>query len=73
VLLVFNLIPIPPLDGSKLLFAILDSPKYDNFKNKLESRGPMILLGFMLLDSFLRIGILNRLFSAIISLVYSFF
>ncbi|MGK3947092.1 site-2 protease family protein, partial [Streptomyces caeruleatus] len=31
VLGLFNFIPVPPLDGSKLLNALLDSPKYRRF------------------------------------------
>lgn len=43
VLMIFNLIPIPPLDGSKLLFAVLPA-KFDNFKEILERNGLIILL-----------------------------
>lgn len=40
-LAIFNLIPIPPLDGSKILYAIL--PKTFNI-HQLETAGPFILL-----------------------------
>jgi Zn-dependent protease len=73
VLLTFNLIPIPPLDGSKVLFAFLSHPKYDNFKRRLESQGTIILIVFMLLDNFLHLGILDGIFSFIINLVYGIF
>ena len=73
ILLVFNLIPIPPLDGSKLLFAILDKPKYDNLKMKLESRGPAILIILILADNIFRIGIFSSIFRGIISLIYRLF
>ncbi|MBN1326195.1 site-2 protease family protein, partial [Candidatus Falkowbacteria bacterium] len=43
VLMVFNLIPIPPLDGSKILFAILQD-KYIRFKIFLEQYGLIILI-----------------------------
>ena len=43
VLGVFNLIPIPPLDGSKLLFSFLP-PKYEYFLIKYEKYGYIILL-----------------------------
>jgi Zn-dependent protease len=52
-LFVFNLIPIPPLDGSKLLLAALDSPKYDRARYNLVTRGPIYLLLLILADSFL--------------------
>jgi Zn-dependent protease len=47
VLALFNLIPIPPLDGSKILFSFL-SPKYRYIENFLEKWGMIILLFFIL-------------------------
>ena len=43
---VFNLIPIPPLDGSKLLFALLP-PSQQHLKATLERYGFIILLVFI--------------------------
>lgn len=43
VLGVFNLIPIPPLDGSKLLFSFLPL-KYEYYLIKYEKYGYIILL-----------------------------
>ncbi|MEN9912609.1 MAG: hypothetical protein RLY66_17 [Candidatus Parcubacteria bacterium] len=43
VLAVFNLIPIPPLDGSKLLFAFLPS-KYARLRHMLEMYAPILIL-----------------------------
>lgn len=46
VLAVFNLIPIPPLDGSKILYAVLPS----NIPlQKLETYGPFFLIPFIFL------------------------
>lgn len=73
VLMIFNLIPIPPLDGSKLLFAILDKPKYANFKMRLESRGPTILIILILADNILGIGIFSAVFKGVINLIYRLF
>jgi Zn-dependent protease len=42
----FNMIPLPPLDGSKVLVALLP-PQYENFAISLERYGPMILLGII--------------------------
>ncbi len=67
-LMVFNLIPLPPLDGSKPLLSFLSQPKYAAAKNFIETRGPMILLIFILLDSFGGFGI----FSGLFRLVYGF-
>jgi len=47
VLVLFNLIPIPPLDGSKILFSFL-SPKYRYIENFLEKWGMFILLFFII-------------------------
>ena len=46
-LAVFNLVPIPPLDGSKLLFALLPNSAY-KIKNYLEQYGLMVLLFFII-------------------------
>jgi len=48
VLLVLNLIPIPPLDGSRILSAFL-SPKLSYYYNQAEPYGFFILLGMMFL------------------------
>jgi len=43
-LMMFNLIPIHPLDGSKLLDALLDAPRYQALRMKIATYGPQILL-----------------------------
>lgn len=43
---IFNLVPIPPLDGSKLLFAFIPD-SFWQFKVFLEQYGPLILLFFI--------------------------
>ena len=45
-LMVFNLVPIPPLDGSKILFAVLPDSMYQ-FKLNFERYGFIILLFFI--------------------------
>ncbi|MFH1621355.1 MAG: site-2 protease family protein [Patescibacteria group bacterium] len=67
-LMVFNLIPLPPLDGSKPLLSFLSQPKYVVAKNFLETRGPMILLILILADSFGGLG----LFSGLFHIAYNF-
>jgi Zn-dependent protease len=47
-LVVFNLIPIPPLDGSRILYMLLPS-HYDNITAALNQYGPFILLAVVLL------------------------
>ena len=48
ILAVFNLIPLPPLDGSKILFSFISSPKYAQIRETLEYRGPYIILGIII-------------------------
>jgi len=50
ILLFFNIILIPPLDGSKVLYAYLPSPKYDRLKINLEMKGPYLLIGLLILN-----------------------
>lgn len=45
-LMVFNMVPIPPLDGSKVLFALLPDSMY-RLKGMLEQYGLMVLLIFI--------------------------
>ena len=61
VLMVFNLIPLPPLDGSKALLALLSHPKYLAARQFVEQRGPYLLLLLILADSFLNLGIFTTL------------
>jgi len=68
---VFNLIPIPPLDGSKLLFAILPY-RFDDFKQKFAVNGPWFLLALILLDNFTNINIFGRIYEFFINLVQFF-
>ncbi len=47
-LAVFNLLPIPPLDGSKILYGLLP-PQYEHLAYNLERYGPGILFGLIIL------------------------
>jgi Zn-dependent protease len=49
VLMIFNLVPIPPLDGSKVLFAFLDPQTERQIRPILEQYGFLILIAAMLL------------------------
>ena len=57
ILSAFNLIPIPPLDGSKALFSLLP-PKYANVQYWLERYGFMLLLALIFFDRITGIPIL---------------
>lgn len=57
ILAVFNLIPIPPLDGSKILYYVLPSSIAYEYM-KLERYGFFILLGIIFIGSFFGIPLL---------------
>jgi Zn-dependent protease len=59
---IFNFIPVPPLDGSKLAYALLDSPKHRRIVYFLETRGPVLLLALVFIDFALPFSFLGRLF-----------
>jgi Zn-dependent protease len=69
-LAIFNLIPIPPLDGSKLLGVILAGPQWRNFRIAVERQGPIILLVFIIVDSIGGLGIFSSIFDAVGSIFF---
>lgn len=52
ILAVFNLIPIPPLDGSRMVYAKLKSPEAVNMYRNFSRFGMFILIGFLFLGGF---------------------
>lgn len=64
-LLVFNLVPIPPLDGSKILYAILP-PSAARVRNFLEKNGFFLLLLFIFFLFDLIVPIINALFNLLV-------
>ncbi|MBU1203362.1 site-2 protease family protein [Patescibacteria group bacterium] len=68
---VFNLIPIPPLDGSKVLFAFLPA-HFDEFKRKFTINGPWILIVLIILDNFMNINIFGHIFDFFINFISRF-
>lgn len=69
VLLVFNLLPIPPLDGAKIFYAILPQRLAD-FKLRYERSGPLILFGLVILDNLFGIGIFSGIFQFILGVIF---
>ena len=63
-LFVFNLIPIPPLDGSKVIFPFLPRA-LDGFVDFMNQYGPMILLGIILVSFVTRLPILGILLAPV--------
>jgi len=62
---VFNLVPIPPLDGSKVLYAVLPD-SMNNFKLNLERYSLFILLAFIMVGFDFIIPIINGVTSLIV-------
>jgi len=72
-LAIFNLVPIPPLDGSKVLFALL--PKSESGLRAalfLERYGTLILLFFIFFGFSLILPIVNALFGLIAGSQFAF-
>ena len=63
-LFVFNLIPIPPLDGSKVIFPFLPRA-LDGFVDFMNQYGPMILLGLILVSFLTRLPIFGILLAPV--------
>lgn len=64
-LAIFNLLPIPPLDGSKILLAVLSAPRHARLRFMLETQGPFILILLILADAVLGIGFFSALFQSL--------
>jgi len=60
----FNLIPIPPLDGSKALIAILAHERYRQIRIFMETRGSILLLVLIFIDATSGIGIFSGIAAA---------
>jgi Zn-dependent protease len=65
ILAVFNLIPIPPLDGSRMVYASLRSPEAINAYRYFARFGMLILIGILLLGGF------ERIILPVVALFYS--
>jgi Zn-dependent protease len=61
VLAVFNLVPIPPLDGSRILFALLPF-RYQRIQHVLEQYSLIILILFIMFFSNLILPVVSFLF-----------
>ena len=57
-LAIFNLMPVPPLDGSKILYGLLP-PQYDHVYENLERYGPWALMGLILFGMLTGVSILG--------------
>lgn len=64
ILAVFNLIPIPPLDGSRILHGVVPLGWQAGYAS-FERVGPLLLFGLMLLASFTGVSIFGRILTPI--------
>lgn len=69
VLAIFNLVPIPPLDGSKVLFALLPHRAY-NLQVFFEQYGLLLLLLFIFFLSDIILPIAALLFRLITGIIF---
>lgn len=67
---VFNLIPLAPLDGSKVLGGLLPR-QYTASYERFQQYGPVILIGIVLMDAVFNLGILWGVMGPIVSALVS--
>jgi Zn-dependent protease len=70
VLLIFNLIPLPPLDGSHVLEGLLGS-RFQNISDFLNVNGPRILLFLIAISILFGISIFSYIINPVISFIIS--
>ena len=70
-LFVFNLIPIPPLDGSKILFPFLPRA-LNGFVDFMNQYGPMILFGLILVSFVTDLPIFSYLLAPVLPILSAF-
>jgi Zn-dependent protease len=68
VLMVFNLFPIPPLDGFHILEGIVPYETYLKLQ-QVRRTGPMILFGLIILGSFTGLRIFSIIFSPFVKII----
>ncbi len=66
VLACFNLIPIPPLDGSKVLMRFLP-PKYELYMMQLQGMGMFLLIGIIMIGNVIGVPVLGMIIHPFVS------
>lgn len=72
VLMIFNLIPFPPLDGSHILEGILGN-RFRGFIESLNRYGPAILFGLIMISILFNISIFSYIFYPVMSFISKLF
>ena len=67
ILAVFNILPIPPLDGFHVLEGLVSAPVYVRLQ-AFERVGSIVLFGLILLSSFARINIFGIIFNPFLAI-----
>ncbi len=68
ILAVFNLLPLPPLDGSKIIFLFLS----EEARTQFERIGPLVLMGLIFIVYIFRINLFGAVLSPIIEGLLNF-
>jgi Zn-dependent protease len=71
ILAVFNLIPVPPLDGSRIVAGVVP-PEWNHGYEQFERVGPMLLFGLILLASLSGVSILSRIMMPVAEPLFRF-
>ncbi|HEY3296149.1 MAG TPA: site-2 protease family protein [bacterium] len=69
ILAVFNIIPVPPLDGSRIVAGIVPEA-WNHGYEQFERFGPLLLLGLVLIGSVTGVSILSRIIMPMASPIY---
>jgi Zn-dependent protease len=72
ILAVFNLLPIPPLDGYHILEGLVSHRIYLRLQ-QFERAGSMVLLGLVLISSFARVNIFGAIFNPFLAIFGTIF
>ena len=68
ILALFNMLPIPPLDGSKILFTFLPQ-QFSHIAEFLERYGMWLLLAFIIFGSSLLFAVFNVLYNLVMQIL----
>ena len=68
---IFNLIPIPPLDGSRLVYALLKSPRAKNIYRHFSQFGVFIIFGLIYLSATGKYDVFSRVIDPVLRFFFN--